>query len=605
MAPRHFGSSHNRVDGLSDLFRLCNLIQSWIDPLRIMSSLTGASSGTGAGAALDAGAAAVALVDAEISAATAGRHELAAVPPPPRVPQRVSEVPEGLATSFFLQLGADPDTPMEDVWLIPETDLKETLTAMTYLTAIQRGKLIRELRGLWESAGFAPPTLGAAVRPAPAPPPSAPAAPEPADPARTRTPAIAEHAHVEAAAVEVGALAVGSGPDAHGGGSAGPVPGGALPLLGLPGALASMGVVPGGSTSSMVPAVPADGRMIIPRTALLDVPLRRFVDQSLHGEAKAFAQEQLDACATRYRMAFDLDPPEDSDPSPEQLAALWHVMAVGLAPYADFAVFNAFGARLNRLTDIDAQVLGPGGSLITRRLKAPSTYDAWESCWKLFASSMVMLGAAGIGALDLYVAGIKLAATQFPGRWELVVATDFLVRSEQWARLRRTFSRTQPAGFDPARPWGYVIAASAYGAQDSPMKEWWSNRFVLPILTTTSTQAAKARIAILDGSATACGSLGAGGSESSRRVRSRTPPPRRTEQDKDKSKDKGNIEKEVCNLYNDGKKPCAGKAVCSYGRQHVCRKCGGTHTADKCDGSGPNAGGKRKRNRNRGKGNKA
>ena len=109
-------------------------------------------------------------------------------------------------------------------------------------------------------------------------------------------------------------------------------------------------------------SVPFDAHTVIPQTALIDIPLRRFIDQSLEGTAKAFTRGQLDACAARYRTAFDLDPPEDCDPSPEQLAALWHIMALGLAPYADFAVFNAYGARLNRMADIDTQVLGPGGT---------------------------------------------------------------------------------------------------------------------------------------------------------------------------------------------------------------------------------------------------
>ena len=191
---------------------------------------------------------------------------------------------------------------------------------------------------------------------------------------------------------------------------------------------------------------------------------------------------------------------------------------------------------------------------------------------------------------------MKMAATQFPGRWELVVATDFLVRSEQWARLRRGFARTLPAGFEPDRPWAYVIAASAYGAPDSPMKDWWSNRFVLPILTTPSTQAAKARIALIDGSAAACGSLGSH-ADSSRRQRSRSPSRGRGGgADKAQDRQKGHEDKgkEICNLYNDGKKPCAGLPTCTFGRVHLCRKCKGEHTESKCDGSGK-GGGKKKR----------
>ena len=198
----------------------------------------------------------------------------------------------------------------------------------------------------------------------------------------------------------------------------------------------------GAAAGATPPALAVLG--VIPQTALLDVPLRRFVDQALEGSAKAFTKDQLDQCAGRYMEAYDVDPPENCDPSPEQLAALSHVISVGLAPYVDFAVFNPYGARLHRTKDVDAQILGADGVMITKRLAAPSSFDAWEACWKLFAASMVSLGAASVGALDLYLDGIKLAVRQFPSRWELVVSTDFLVRSEQWARLRRKCSRSPP-----------------------------------------------------------------------------------------------------------------------------------------------------------------
>ena len=259
------------------------------------------------------------------------------------------------------------------------------------------------------------------------------------------------------------------------------------------------------------------------------------------------------------------------------------------------------------MTDVDAQILGPNGVMLSKRLAAPSSYDAWESCWRLFSATMVSLGAASVGALDMYLTGIKLAVTQFPGRWDLVVSTDFLLRSEQWARLRRSCSRSRPAGFDPDRPWSYVIAASAYGATDSPMRDWWSNRFVLPILTTGSTAAARARVALVEGSAAATGtgaaepSQPAGGRHRSRSRRRRGGGRRGNgNADQDKSKDKGNGDdkgkgKDICNLLNAGKAPSDEPGPCKYGRKHVCDFCKGIHPAWDCrkkKGNGKNKGGK-------------
>ena len=82
-------------------------------------------------AVADVAAEATALVEAEIAAATAaGRVELATVPSGPSLPTFVRDVPDGpgaLAPSFLMQLGCDPDTPLDDVYCIPEDDLTETL----------------------------------------------------------------------------------------------------------------------------------------------------------------------------------------------------------------------------------------------------------------------------------------------------------------------------------------------------------------------------------------------------------------------------------------------------------------------------------------------
>merc|ERR1712051_460830 len=105
---------------------------------------------------------------------------------------------------------------------------------------------------------------------------------------------------------------------------------------------------------------------VIPQTALIEVPLRKLVDQALEGSAKPLTQSQLDLCAERYMVAYDVEPPENCDPSPEQLAGLAHIMGMGLAPYVDFAVFNPYRARLHRMTDVDAQVMGANGVMMTK-----------------------------------------------------------------------------------------------------------------------------------------------------------------------------------------------------------------------------------------------
>ena len=531
---------------------------------------------------------AAAMVDAEIRAATAPpvlrEHASGSAVAPVAPPTTVGEVTEGLLPSYFIQLGAEGDTPIDDIMTIPESDLLEALTKLTFLSALQRGKLVREIRSFWVAAGFDPPGLGAPSR-KPSSTPSSSILGAPPD-AGAPLPGAARPVVAAASAVDDGTPgglpARTSGADAAGavaGASGGPSTGAAEDRR-------HAGPAHAAGAAAQV-AVPVDVTVpsILPQTALLEVPLRKYVDQALEGMAKPLTQTQLDKCLDRYRDAFDMDPPESCDPSPEQLAALGHVMGLGLPPYVDFAVFNPYGARLHRITDVDAQIMGSDGVLITKRLHAPSTLEAWEACWKLFAAAMVQLGAASLGALNLYYDGIKLAATQFPARWELIVATDFVVRSEQWPRMRRSCARSTPAGFNAARPWSYVIAAAAYGAEDSPMRDWWNNRFVLPVLTTGSTSAAKTMIAQVEGSAAALGSGGLAAQAGALRQRSRTPRADRGRGRGGRGREQPSKQeqpKELCNLYNAGRPPCAGTLKCPNGRLHRCKWCGDTHPGYDC-----------------------
>ena len=52
---------------------------------------------------------------------------------------------------------------------VPQEDLTAAFVGMSYLTGIQRGKLIKEIRALWDAFGIAPPELGAPTRVRPPP----------------------------------------------------------------------------------------------------------------------------------------------------------------------------------------------------------------------------------------------------------------------------------------------------------------------------------------------------------------------------------------------------------------------------------------------------
>ena len=116
------------------------------------------------------------------------------------------------------------------------------------------------------------------------------------------------------------------------------------------------------------------------------------------------------------------------------------------------------------------------------------------------------------------------------------------------------------------------------------MRDWWSNRFVLPVLTTPTTAAAREKIALIEGSSAACGSGGAAAQPGRQRSRSQRRGRGGRGGDRQQDKNKGNDQpqKELCNLYNACKWPCVDTLWCKFDRLHRCKYCKAKHPGDEC-----------------------
>ena len=260
---------------------------------------------------------------------------------------------------------------------------------------------------------------------------------------------------------------------------------------------------------------------------------------------------------------------KQSSPSDTQLTALYFKAYHGQVPYVDFGVWNSFGPRLARFQDYDAQIIVQG-QVVTKRIAAPSSMEGWMACWDLFEVAMVSLGAASLGALRAYADGIKELYTLFPSKWPVLVTTDLIVRSERWGSLRERFDRAAPAGYEPSRPWSYVVSTSAWGSEDQKVQQWWQSRLVLPAAITGSVNQTAALVSSLDGGAVPAAAaafpmIADRGRRSSPRRRSRTPPRRRA--------DPAN----VCRDFNLQQGKCNGKGPCHANRLHECIICGDLH----------------------------
>jgi len=281
-------------------------------------------------------------------------------------------------------------------------------------------------------------------------------------------------------------------------------------------------------------------------------------------------------------------PAEDARPTSEQISALNARLKAGKSPFVDFAVWGAFGRRAAKLLKFTTQVFVEG-SLQTRLLRGPGSFEAWRAAWRVLRSCLIMLEAASPAALDAYEEGIRQLTVLFPGSWGTVSVADEAMRAEQWDVLLEQFSHSRPEGFDADLPWNYILHASAYGSALTFKAHWWESRVVLPMLQNVSSARAAATAAVLEGSMPHAALQPDGGNK---RVRTRAGKQSRTTAASSGAAASG-ATKQVCWAWNRDAAGCS--SPCPSGRVHACEFCGlanhrGVACRKKGDGKGKGKG---------------
>ena len=270
----------------------------------------------------------------------------------------------------------------------------------------------------------------------------------------------------------------------------------------------------------------------------------------------------LDGHRAAYETVKGGKPPLGHLPSHEQLSALKYlIFSLGKAPFVCFAIWSI--DRTVAPPKSDAAVW-EDGAFVTRRIPGPSSFSSWKICWHTFAAAMISLGAASPGALDLYLAGLEELLRLFPNHEDTLLAADLVVRSSRWSALREDCERYRPAGYDPARPWDFIIGASAFGDENTKMSSWWNTRVVIPCTKGSATTSAQ------DLSSPAAAPP-APRSEHQRKKGDK-------ERRRSRSKKRG-ARKPLCSNFNLKLGRCSGDGPCSADREHRCFVCGDGHRA--------------------------
>ena len=201
-------------------------------------------------------------------------------------------------------------------------------------------------------------------------------------------------------------------------------------------------------------------------------PARRFsdvLDQCDPGTFTAMSGPEVQAAWDLHVRVMGARPAPECEPSPEQLGALRAKLRNGDAPAVDFAIWGSFDRRHARDRQSTALVWLEGGGLQPRRLSGPSSFEAWDLSWGVYAAAMIALGAAAPGALARYRTGVRDLDLLCPGLWGVVSRADQAMRFEQWPRM----AFEAPPGGD----WATILIASAYG--EGGARQWWWDRQVV------------------------------------------------------------------------------------------------------------------------------
>ena len=183
-------------------------------------------------------------------------------------------------------------------------------------------------------------------------------------------------------------------------------------------------------------------------------------------------------------------PHPNQEPSIEQLSGLKSLLDNNQCPYADFAIFQPFAARIMKRLKFSGLILNKAGVLSQAEVYGPPDLDNWRACYDVWANSMIMLDAIDLGPVQMYKSKIELLHARYGESrvWALLYQSDTRARLEHMPRMRlklhQQFVEAKALGtttaFDETGPWN--LAMQAICNDD----KFWGQEFVEPALIVLS-----------------------------------------------------------------------------------------------------------------------
>jgi hypothetical protein len=207
------------------------------------------------------------------------------------------------------------------------------------------------------------------------------------------------------------------------------------------------------------------------------------LDQNDDGDFTVQTEESRARWYQQYVQVIGGWPPEEEDPTLEQLSALSKRIEIqDTAPYVDFAIFVPYGQKALKASKFRSFVLTASG-YIAKELPGPANFAQWRTCYRLLKTALLMLDAVGLASLQAYENNMERLARTFPSCWHLIYSADEVARSAQANRVRSKIlmdlkaGRHPPEGFSTSRPWDHVYGALARD------EGFWQVQVVAPALS--------------------------------------------------------------------------------------------------------------------------
>jgi hypothetical protein len=166
----------------------------------------------------------------------------------------------------------------------------------------------------------------------------------------------------------------------------------------------------------------------------------------------------------RYNMIFGMDPPEDIEPTTDQISAIRMFDDLNFIRGVDFSLFGPHGRRAMKKLTYASQLWGPYTPTYKRRdLPGPPDFDTWFRSWKVFKCTCLLLDICKVEPLDAYSDHIRsLYHEHGQKHWFIILQADSRLGEESFQRwLRTEEAKGDRSDMNPNRKWDFLFMAAA------------------------------------------------------------------------------------------------------------------------------------------------